>query len=56
MIDNLDRANCLKCKTNVIGGAHLEMGLLARVMGSTQTKWSKTIGKFVRIDLSNDKK
>ena len=31
MMESLDRANHLKCKTNLNGGAHSEMGPLARV-------------------------
>ena len=36
LIESLDRANLLKCQTISNVGAHSEVGMLARVMGSTQ--------------------
>ena len=32
MMESMDRAKRLKCEYNYIGGEHLEMGPLARVM------------------------
>ena len=34
MMGSVDRANHTKCDINLIGGAHLEMDPLARMLGS----------------------